>query len=445
MRNKFLFTAGISFLLSVTLLSAQEKSGEVILNLKDAQAFALKNNYAVISARLDQESAKLSVNQTVSTGLPQVNLSGSFADNLKLMTTLLPGEFFGKPGEKIPVTFGSKFNTSSTIQTSMVLFSASYFLGIQTAKNAKVLSDQNLEKSELDIKEAITSTYYVILIYEKMLGIIDNNIANMNETLKSTQAMFAVGMAEATDVDQMTSNLKMLEDSKSAMERNIELNYNILRLQTGIQADAKIKLAQTLDDFIAAVNVDALTAQPFDLKGNVNYKMIESAENLSELNLKMKKAAVLPTLSGFYNYGTNGMGDKVKEQRWFPNSMAGLSLSFPIFGSGQRYFGIKKAQIDLQRATSAKQIVENSLIMSEKQCRFNLANASLNFKTQQANVEVAQRVSDSMEKKFKQGMASSLELTQSNSIYLQSQNNYVSSLLNLLQSKLALDKLLNNL
>jgi outer membrane protein TolC len=50
-----------------------------------------------------------------------------------------------------------------------------------------------------------------------------------------------------------------------------------------------------------------------------------------------------------------------------------------------------------------------------------------------------------MENKFRQGMASSLELTQSNSLYLQSENNYISSLMNLLQTKLALDKLLNNL
>jgi outer membrane protein len=60
-------------------------------------------------------------------------------------------------------------------------------------------------------------------------------------------------------------------------------------------------------------------------------------------------------------------------------------------------------------------------------------------------VDVSKRIYASMENKFKQGMASSLELTQSNSLYLQAENNYVSSLLNLLQTKVALDKLLNNL
>ena len=50
-----------------------------------------------------------------------------------------------------------------------------------------------------------------------------------------------------------------------------------------------------------------------------------------------------------------------------------------------------------------------------------------------------------MKNKFSQGMASSLELTQTNSQYLQAENNYVSALMNLLQTKLALDKMLNNM
>jgi outer membrane protein TolC len=65
--------------------------------------------------------------------------------------------------------------------------------------------------------------------------------------------------------------------------------------------------------------------------------------------------------------------------------------------------------------------------------------------SQKENVEVAQRVYESTENKYKQGMASSLELTQANSQYLQAENNYVTSLMNLLQTKVALDKLLNNM
>ncbi|HEX2967787.1 MAG TPA: TolC family protein, partial [Bacteroidales bacterium] len=59
--------------------------------------------------------------------------------------------------------------------------------------------------------------------------------------------------------------------------------------------------------------------------------------------------------------------------------------------------------------------------------------------------EISKRVYASTENKFRQGMASSLDLTQANSLYLQAENNYISALMNLMQTKLALDKLLNNM
>jgi outer membrane protein TolC len=139
------------------------------------------------------------------------------------------------------------------------------------------------------------------------------------------------------------------------------------------------------------------------------------------------------------------MGDKVSEQQWFPNSMAGLSLSVPIFASGRRYMNIRKAQINLDKAKTTKSMVTDQLLLQEKQLRYNLVNANLQYKSQKDNVDVSKRVYTSMENKFKQGMASSLELTQSNQLYLQSENNYITALMNLLQTKVALDKLLSNL
>jgi outer membrane protein TolC len=83
--------------------------------------------------------------------------------------------------------------------------------------------------------------------------------------------------------------------------------------------------------------------------------------------------------------------------------------------------------------------------MQEKQLRYNLVNANIQYTSQKDNVEVSKRVFTSVENKYRQGMASSLDLTQANSLYLTAENNYVSSLMNLLQTKLALDKLLNNM
>ena len=445
MKNKKRTLLILIFILAAGMAFSQSENGELSLTLKEAQDYALQNNKMVISARLDVQASRVALWEAISAGLPRVEGTGSFTDNLKLMTTLLPGEFFGQPGTKIPVTFGSQFNSGATIQASMVLFSAPLYIGIETTKLANKLSEENLEKSELDTKESVSTTYYLILVSERSLEITNTNLDNLHEILEATKAMYSVGMAEQTDVDQMVSNVTMVENNRSSLERAIEVNYNLLRFQLGVEAGTPITLKETLESLTDEIDVQALLAQEFDHTQNVDFKLIEGQEFISSLSLKTEKASVLPTLAGFYNYGTNGMGDKISDQRWFQNSMVGLSLTVPIFASGQKYASISKAKINLEKARETKKMVTAQLLLQEKQLRFNLVNANLQYKSQKENVDVSRRVYESTENKFKQGMASSLELTQANNLYLQAENNYVSSLMNLLQTKTALDKLLNNL
>jgi outer membrane protein TolC len=445
MKKREVFTILLLFLITGGIIRAQQTSGELNLSLKEAQDYAVQNNKLMITSRMEVEASKVAVWETISNALPQIKATGSFTDNLKLMTTLLPGEFFGQPDTKIPVTFGSQFNSGASVEASILLFNAPLYIGIETTKLANKLSEKNLAKTELDTKELVSSAYYLILVSEKSLEILNGNIANLNETLKSTRSMYSAGMAESTDVDQMVSNVSMVENSRSSLQRSIELNYNLLRFQLGVKPETRIVLRETLEDFTSAINLQTLLSQQFDHKQNLDYVLIEGQEKLSSLALKSQKASVLPTLAGFYSYGVNGMGDKVSSQQWFQNSMTGLQLSIPIFASGQRYSQIKRAQINLNKATTTKDMVTEQLLLQEKQLRYNLVNANLQYVSQKENVEVSRRVYSSTENKFKQGMASSLELTQSNSLYLQAENNYVSALMNLLQTKLALDKLLNNM
>jgi outer membrane protein len=444
MKKRQVLTILLLFLFTGSIIRAQQSNGELKLSLKEAQEYAIQNNKMMITSRMEVEASKVAVWEIISNALPQVSASGSFTDNLKLMTTLLP-DFIGGTDKKIPVTFGTQFNSGANIQASLLLFNAPLYIGIETTKLANKLSEKNLAKTELDTKESVSTAYFLILVSEKSLEILNGNIANLNETLKSTRSMYSAGMAESTDVDQMVSNVTMVENTRSSMQRSIELNYNLLRFQLGVAPETQISLTETLEGLTSQINIQALMSQQFDLKQNINYMLIEGQERMSSLTLKSQKASVLPTLSGFYSYGVNGMGDKISAQQWFQNSMTGLQLSVPIFASGQRYSQIKKAQINLNKASTTKDMVTEQLLLQEKQLRYNLVNANLQYISQKDNVDVSKRVFASTENKFKQGMASSLELTQANSLYLQAENNYVSALMNLLQTKLALDKLLNNM
>ena len=90
-------------------------------------------------------------------------------------------------------------------------------------------------------------------------------------------------------------------------------------------------------------------------------------------------------------------------------------------------------------------MVSDQLLLQERQLRFNLLNAYEQYKTQKDNIEIAGRVLSSFQNKYNQGVASSLDLTQANNNYLTAQSNYLNAVANLLQTKVAFDKLMNKL
>lgn len=440
MKKQKLLTVLLFFIITGGILAAQEKSGELKLSLKGAQEYALTYNKSAKSARFDVEASKYGVWDAISAGLLQVNSNASVNNNLIIMTRIIDMN-----GVQTAFKFGTNYDLSYGITASTSIFNAPYFVGIQTAKLGQKLARLNVENVELDTKEAVVTSYYLILLSKESMKILDGNIAALNETLRSTRSMLSAGMAETTDVDQMVSNVSMIKNTKSSMERTLEMNYNMLRFQLGVPPETQITLTDSLDAIVEKTDVAKVLNMAFDVKENLNYKLVASQEQMSQLTLKMQKASTLPTVAGFYNYAQNGMGNKLSELSWFPNSIVGLQVSLPIFATGSRYAKIKQAQVNVEKARTGSDQVTEQLLLQEKQLRYNLVNAREQYDLQKGNVEVSKRVYASTENKYKQGMASSLELTQANSLYLQAENNYVSSLMNLLQTKLALDKLLNNL
>jgi outer membrane protein TolC len=440
MKRKLIITTLLTLLISGPSLVAQENGKELSLTLKEAQDYAMQNNKLVKSAKLTVEGSQSDVWTTIASGLPQISVSAGFTDNLKLGVFVITMD-----GNAVVMQVGRPYNIPVTAQASVPLFNAPYYVGVETVKLAQKLSASNLQSTEIDTRQSVSSAYYLILVSEESLNILKNNLANLQETLKSTKAMYNSGLAEATDVDQMSSNVTMMENSFSNLQNTIEVNYNLLRFQLGVKPDTKIILTETLDDLVKEINVNALLTQDFNAMKNIQYDLVDKQEQLSALNLKAQKSKIWPSLSGVYVFSNSGMGLTLSSMNWYQSSYVGAQLSVPIFASGQRYSSIQKARIELEKARNSKEMVSDQLNMQEKQLRFNLQNANMQYMSQKGNVEVSKRVYSSMENKYKQGMASSLELTQANQLYLQAENNYISSLMNLLQTKLAFDKLLNNM
>jgi outer membrane protein TolC len=106
---------------------------------------------------------------------------------------------------------------------------------------------------------------------------------------------------------------------------------------------------------------------------------------------------------------------------------------------------VSQARIQYETTKNNKSLLEDQLLLQERQLRFNLDNAIDQYLNRKNNVDVTYRIYKNYQFKYEQGVASSLDLSTSNNNYLQAESDYLYSILSLLDAKLALQKLLNTL
>ena len=323
-----------------------------------------------------------------------------------------------------------------------LLFSGSWILGMQTSKIAVRLSEQQVESSELDIIENIYNSYYTILVTERMQEILRQNLENMNEIYKHTDNMYKAGTVEITDVDQIRINVGQLKNSLLSMERTVAVNYNLLRLQLGLEAGAPVKLSDGLDVFLENDKSSRLYLEKFDINNNVNYQLINTQSELNKKLLGIEKWSYAPTISGSYNFNYKILKPALDMS---PKHTAGLTMSIPVFSGMQRDSKVKQAKITLEQTYLQKDLLEDQLNVQDEQLKFNLKNAMENYSLQKENIDVATRVLQNYQRKYELGAVSSLDLTQANNNYLQAETNYTEAVLTLLQAQVSLEKLYNQL
>ncbi len=416
-----------------SLLPAQE---ELSLSLMEAQEYALEYNKTLKNAGLAVNAAHEFIRESIAMGLPQVEASVDYSN-------FLGAEIEIKFGEDAPVTkIPFKPTSNLGITVGQLIFSGTYIVGLQTAKIYKELSETGYDKTELDIRAQVIGSYYTVLVAERTHEIIMQNLENIQDVYEKTDAMYSVGMAEVTDVDQMAVQVTSLENAAKSAERQIELAYNLLRLQLGADVGSGLTLTDNLDDIMLRIDFESTLAEPLVLNENIDYQMMNTQQQLSMKQVELEKMTYLPTISGFYSRTQKILRPDFDMT---PPNMLGLQMNVPIFSSGMRKSRLDQARINYETVINSKALLTDQLLIQEKQLRFNLRTGLEQYKSQKKNVEVSRRVYDNINLKYQQGLVSSLDLTTANNNYLQAESNYINALIQLINAQLEFDKLLNNL
>jgi outer membrane protein TolC len=119
-----------------------------------------------------------------------------------------------------------------------------------------------------------------------------------------------------------------------------------------------------------------------------------------------------------------------------------VSLSVPIFSSGMRLARVGEAKIALEKTSNQREMVQQNLTIGYQQAKINYNKAVNDYRSLKENLALTEKVYNQTLIKYKEGVSSSLELTQAQNQYLTTESSYYNAILNLFNAKTALERLL---
>ncbi|WP_031427168.1 TolC family protein [Flavimarina sp. Hel_I_48] len=452
---RYLLITSLCFFTSI-LASAQDSPQDSLVpqsysfSLEEALVYGMENNYTVRNAATDITIALKQKWEIIAQGLPQIGGEVTYQNQLIQPVSFIPAVFFdpeAPAGDFIPVQFSPKQNVSALATWNQLIFDGSYFVGIQSARTLLQISENAKVKTDLEIKEAITSAYSNVLLAQESLAILQENLKTVKKNLDDTKQIFENGMTEEEDVEQLGITYLDLETDLNNTLRQLAIAYDMLKLTLGMPLETKLAITDDLDQLSMQYYDLELLKREIPLEENIDYRISQDQANLAEVEVKLEKSKALPRLSAFVNYGANASSNSFtflnEEQRYFEQSILGFNLNIPILSSGMR--GARTAQKELayqQRLVDLEETgnqVKLDIASARNDYQFSLDNLT----TQEKNLDLAQRIEKKNQTKFFEGIATSFELSEAQQQLFQAQQNYLQAMLEVITNKAALEKVLD--
>ncbi len=447
--NKFLTAI---FFLCIFILKDQhvwaQENTQHVFTLEQCLNYAYEHNQDLLVSQLEVKRSKASVGEFTSQGLPQVNASAALNKNLKLRTTFIPAQFFDPsagPDDKIEVRFGTPYDGDIGLSVSQMIFDGSFFVGLKASRTYQELTSKEHIQNKIDITSTVSKAYYTVLVNQEALGQAQSNFNRLDSLLNETVIMNENGFAEKIDVNRTRVEFNNAKTTLQNSNRAYVISIELLKFQIGMPIEEDLKIAESLQDL--KLDYEKELAMEANYNNRIEYDIIQTRQNLAQINLRNNQVKYLPTMDVYFSWGQNAgvasTGDLLKfgnSNYWFDYQMAGIRLNLPIFDGLKKSHIVQQNRIDLEELMYQSQKLKNSIKVETQETRNNLLNSINQFEDQKANMQLAEEVYSHTKIKYQEGVGSNLEVIEAANAYKQSQTNYFNALYDALITKVDYEK-----
>ena len=416
-----------------------QQSETPIFTLTDAVDFAFENANSIRNARVDILDAEQNIREQLSSGLPQFSAAIDYTRYLKVPVLPLPDGFAPPnpdPNAPVPegIAFQRKNSFTSGLNFNAMIFDGSFFVGLRAARASRDYFNLQLEDAQRQVRNQVTQSYFPVLLTGTNLDIVERNIQNLEDLLRETEAQYEAGFVEQLDVDRLVLSLNNLRANRNDLEQQRENALRALKFALNYPDDKPLEVSDDLEALELEVEEAALTSDvPYQQRSEV--RLLDQTLALQDLNVDLQRAAYLPRLSAVASAQYQYQGDNFTDGFWAPTALVGLSASIPIYDFGGRASRLERARLEKEKVVNQRDDLIRSINLEVLNARGTFNSARNRLETTRQNQELAQRIYDTTQIKYREGVGSSIEVVQAEQQLYEAQANYLNALYDTLVAK----------
>ena len=440
-----MFNKRFFYIILLLLLGGTVSAGEQLsLSLDECIRIALNENPTIKVKEMEITRVDYSHKEAIGQLLPSLNLVGQYQRNLSLQTM-----YMDTGQGTMAIKMGSDNTHTGGFQATIPLVVPQLWKSIKLSENQILQNLEAARANKLSLVNQVEKAYYALLLAQDSKRVIEENHATAKLNADIFQKKYELGAASEYDVLRANVAVTNLEPSIMEAENSIAALLLQLKVLMGMDVNTDIAPSQQLDSFRGEMYARALSntlGSDTTLADNTSLKALDLQTDYLKKALDVQKMAWYPTLSGSASLTWHSMnnGSPFSGLRWSRASSVGLSIAFPIFQGGQRYYKQKQAEIAVEEMKWQRENLERSLHMQVATQNNTIAKNLKQIESNENGVAMAKKANDIMQQSFKIGAASFIQLRDTEDALMAARLAYYQAIYNYLVAESDLEYVLGN-
>jgi outer membrane protein len=411
------------------------------VTLEECIQYAIRHQTDIRQAQLNEQIVDRTIKSRLADWYPQLDFNYSIQHYLQLPVLILP-DFTNPNGPRREVRTGVQNSSTGAFSLNQTLFNRDVLLANRTARDVLMQASQITSSTKIDVTVQVSKAFYDLLLTRQQQDVLTAQIDRLSRNLKDALNQFRSGIVDKTDYKRATISLNNAQAQLRQAREQAVAREAVLKNLMGYPVDEKLTITYDSTQLENAALLD--TTQLVSYQNRIEYQLLQTQRSLLRSEIDYARWSLLPTVSAFLNYNLVYQNQEFSQlySRSFPNSLFGLTLSYPIYQGGKRRQNIRIAELQLERSDWEMTGLRNAISAEYTQALAQYQADWVEYQTLKENVELANEVYEVIQLQYKSGVKTYLDVVIAQTDLRTAELNYSNALYRVISSKLDVEKAL---